>query len=59
MPDWPWFEKVGDLDLEIHSGPGNVRCEVTAVWHCLDCGGLVGDREAHKNWHARIDGQDT
>lgn len=55
----PWFEKVGDLALEIHDGKGNVRCDLTAVWQCLTCGGLVGERDAHRDWHAQIDGYES
>ena len=28
--------------------------ENLASWVCKDCGNLVGDREVHVDWHARI-----
>lgn len=27
-------------------------------WECLDCGGLVIDREAHDRWHQMVEPKD-
>lgn len=48
------FERAGKLSQTIDSGYGNVSHFTHEVWECLDCGALVLNCDAHKEWHSWI-----